>query len=508
LHWRDYLTFCMPGNWSTLKSVGLYGDTLMDERGFLHYARAGASRQGAAMRVRHWHEYEYTMPAAQAMTQAKRCMDCGTPCCHSHCPVHNLIPEWNLLVSEGDWYRAWQQLESTNNFPEFTGRICGAPCEAACTLGIRRQPVTIRSVELAIVEHAWQSGWIVPARIRMRRFQRVAVVGSGPAGLACAQQLNGAGYRVTIYDGADRPGGLLRYGIPDFRLEKSVLDRRLRQLRAEGVRFCTGTPVNSAERLDALRRQSHAVVLACGAQQARELAVPGHTLPGVHYALEYLEQQNRRVAGGYIAAERVIHARDKVVAVIGGGDTGGDCVGTALRQGARAVYQIQYHDCPPPKVDNLLYWPAPAPEWHATDHDEEGCRRIWGFDTTAVEGAAGRVCALQLARLRWERRAGGGWDRQPVTGMLRRLPVQLVLVATGFRHVCHAGLVQESGLQLDEHGNIRAAEHDFRTSLESVFTCGDARRGQSLVVWAIREGRQCARAVDIALSGDSLLPAV
>jgi glutamate synthase (NADPH/NADH) small chain len=478
----------------------------MDERGFLHYARAGATRQGAGVRVRHWHEYESTMPVSQASTQAKRCMDCGTPCCHSHCPVHNLIPDWNLLVSEDDWFHAWQQLESTNNFPEFTGRICGAPCEAACTLSIHHQPVTIRSIELAIVEHAWRSGWIVPARIRMRRFQRVAVVGSGPAGLACAQQLNSAGYRVTVYDRADRPGGLLRYGIPDFRLEKRVLDRRLRQLQAEGVHFRTGTAIDSAHQLAALRRQAHAVVLACGAEQPRELAVPGNTLQGVHYAMEFLEQQNRRVAGAGIAPDRVIDAHGRSVAVIGGGDTGGDCVGTALRQGAREVYQIQYHDCPPRRVDNLLYWPGPVPEWHATDHDEEGCRRIWGFDTTALAGEAGRVSELQLQRLRWERRADGGWKRRPVVGMVRRLPVQLVLVATGFSHVRHAGLVRDSGVQLDERGNIHATEADFRTSLDRVFACGDARRGQSLVVWAIREGRQCARAVDIALTGDSLLP--
>lgn len=480
----------------------------MDERGFLQIARAGACRQGPALRVRHWHEYESTMADPQARQQATRCMDCGTPCCHSHCPVHNLIPDWNRLASEADWYAAWQQLDNTNNFPEFTGRVCSAPCEDACTLSIGSQPVTIRSIELAIVEHAWRAGWIRPRRPRRRRFERVAVVGSGPAGLACAQQLVAAGYRVAVYEKADRPGGLLRYGIPDFRLDKSVLDRRLGQLQAEGVRFLTTSPVDSWRRLEDLRRRCHAVVLACGAGQPRVLEVPGRTLHGVHYAMEFLEQQNRRVAGERFAADQVITARDKSVAVIGGGDTGGDCVGTALRQRAREVFQIQYHDCPPRRVDNLLYWPAPVPEWHANDHDEEGCRRIWGFDTVACGGNDGRVTTLHLQRLRWQRTARGGWERQALSGRTRTLPVQLVLVATGFRHVSHDGLIRESGLAVDERGNIAASAEQYATSLPGVFACGDARRGQSLVVWAIREGRQCARAVDIALSGDSLLPAL
>jgi glutamate synthase (NADPH/NADH) small chain len=480
----------------------------MDELGFLHIARAGACRQQATLRMRHWHEYESTMPEPQARQQANRCMDCGTPCCHSHCPVHNLIPDWNRLVTETDWYAAWQQLESTNNFPEFTGRVCNAPCEAACTLSIHRQPVTIRSIELAIVEHAWQAGWIRPRRSRTRRFERVAVIGSGPAGLACAQQLAAAGYRVTVYERADRPGGLLRYGIPDFRLEKSVLDRRLGQLQAEGVRFLTSTPVDSLRQLDALRRRCHAVVLACGAGQPRVLDVPGRTLHGVHYAMDYLEQQNRRVAGARFVPDEAITACGKSVAVIGGGDTGGDCVGTALRQGAREVFQIQYHDCPPRDVDNLLYWPGPVPEWHANDHDEEGCRRIWSFDTVACTGHDGCVTTLHLQRLRWQRNAQGGVDRQVLSGQSRTLAVQLVLVATGFSHVRHDGLVGECGLTLDERGNIDAPAEHYATSLPDVFACGDARRGQSLVVWAIREGRQCARAVDIALSGASLLPAL
>lgn len=478
---------------------------MVDLKGFLHFPRVDAGKQFAATRVHHWHEYEQTMPVAQAGTQAKRCMDCGTPCCHSHCPVHNLIPDWNLLVSESDWAAAWQQLESTNNFPEFTGRLCSAPCESACTLSIRSKPVTIRAIELSIIEHAWRAGWVRPQASRHRRFKRVAIIGSGPSGLACAQQLVRCGYPVTVYEQADRPGGLLRYGIPDFRLEKHVLDRRLSQMRAEGVRFHTGVRIDALA-FSELRRRAHAVVLACGAEQARELDVSGRYLQGIYPAMSYLEQQNRRIAGDGIEALQRIDARDKVVAVIGGGDTGDDCVGTAIRQGARAVYQIQYHDCPPQHVDNLLYWPGPVPEWHEGDHDEEGCRHIWGYDTIAFDGSNGSVNSLTLQRLHWSREADGKWEKQYLAGQTRTLDVQLVLLAMGYQHVCHNGLVSQAGLQLDRCGNISANSDDYATSLPGVYACGDARRGQSLVVWAIREGRQCAHAVDLALSGDSELP--
>jgi glutamate synthase (NADPH/NADH) small chain len=481
---------------------------MFEHRGFLLHRRQEAVKQYPATRVRHWHEYEQVMPVTQAGVQARRCMDCGTPGCHSQCPVHNLIPDWNLLVSDADWASAWEQLESTNNFPEFTGRICSAPCEDACTLSIRSRPVTIRCIELAIAEYAWRTGRVRPQRAATRRFERVAVVGSGPAGLACAQQLARAGYRVTVYEKADRIGGLLRYGIPDFRLDKAVLERRLAQLEAEGVRFRPGVHVDQGQEFEALRRSAHAVVLATGAEEPRELDVPGRSLRGVHRAMEYLVQQNRRLAGARVNHADTIDACGKVVAVIGGGDTGGDCVGTALRQGAREVIQIQYHDRPPAHVDNLLYWPEPVPEWHATDHDAEGCRRIWGFDTVAFEGTRGRLAALVLQRLYWRRRTDGGWESRRQSGPRRRLPVQLVLLALGYRHTRHTGLIEAAGLQLDARGNIAAAVPDYRTSMPGVFACGDARRGQSLVVWAIREGRQCAHAVDRVLSGDSVLPAL
>ena len=479
-----------------------------DPIGFLRYPREEAGKQYSRARVRHWHEYEEIMPVGQAGVQAQRCMDCGTPYCHSHCPVHNLVPEWNALVSDDDWRAAYEQLELTNNFPEFTGRICSAPCEDACTLSIGSHPVTIRSIELAIIERAWQSGWVRPQRSPQQVFKRVAIIGSGPAGLACAQQLVRAGYPVTIYEKSDRIGGLLRYGIPDFRLEKYVLERRLGQLRTEGVRFRTGVDVGADHEIEELRRSSHAVVLACGSEQPRDIGVPGRSLGGIYFAIDYLEQQNRRITGEVIDAAVSIDAADKAVAVIGGGDTGEDCVGTAIRQGASRVTQIQYHDHPPAHLDNLLYWPEHVPEWHASDHDEEGCRRIWGYDTIAFEGVGGRVKQLVLQRLQWSRRAGGTWKKQRLPDKPGVLPVQLVLVAMGYAHPRHDGLVRQLDLELDGRGNIAATDDRYRTTVDGVFACGDMRRGQSLVVWAIREGRQCARAVDIWLSGESDLPLV
>jgi len=479
-----------------------------DPIGFMRYQRSEAGKQFARTRIRHWHEYEQVMPVTQACVQSRRCMDCGTPHCHRYCPVHNLIPDWNSLLNEDDWHAAWLQLDSTNNFPEFTGRICAAPCEDACTLSIRSRPVTIRSIELAIVERAWKSGWIKPQPARRKLFKRVAIIGSGPAGLACAQQLARAGYRVTVYEKSDRVGGLLRYGIPDFRLEKCVLDRRLAQLHAEGVRFRCGVHVGSELDFDALQRNSHAVVLACGAEQPRTMDVPGQTLNGIHFAMHYLTRQNRCVAGDVSSHDMNIDAAGKQVVVIGGGDTGGDCVGTAIRQGARQVTQVQYHERPPDHVDNLRYWPQPVPEWRANDHDAEGCQYVWGYDTVAFSGQGGDVDGLVLQRLRWEKGADGRWEKQHLPGHIRRLPAQLVLLALGYVHPLHAGLLNQVSAGFDTRGNIDAPEDSYMTRTDGVFACGDARRGQSLVVWAIREGRQCARAVDCWLSGDSQLPAV
>lgn len=478
-----------------------------DYTGFMCHPREEACKQRARQRIRHWREYEQIMPAVQAARQAGRCLDCGTPDCHRYCPVHNLIPDWNDLAVESDWLAAYTLLESTNNFPEFTGRLCPAPCEDACTLRLTDSPVTIRSIELAIIEHAWQQGWVRPQRSARQLFKRIAVIGSGPAGLACAQQLARAGYRVTVYEKSDRIGGLLRFGIPDFRLEKRVLERRLAQLEAEGVVFRTGAHAGVNLDLDAVRRATHAVVLACGSEQPRDLTVPGRKLGGIHPAMDYLAQQNRQLAGCSIDPGELITACGKHVAVIGGGDTGSDCVGTAIRQGARRVTQIQYHDRPPAHAEVLDYWPEHVPEWQATDHDEEGCRHIWGYDTIAFEGET-HVNGLVLQRLRWRRAAGGQWVKQPRTGDVFTLPVQLVMLAMGYAHPVHTDLVRRLDLGLDARGNIAAADTDYQTGVPGVFACGDMRRGQSLIVWAIREGRQCAHAVDHWLSGSSDLPCV
>ena len=480
---------------------------MTDETGFLRFPREAAHKQHARERIRHWHEYEEIMDAGQAQRQARRCMDCGTPDCHRFCPVHNLIPDWNELVGESDWFQAWKQLASTNNFPEFTGRLCPAPCEDACTLKLTDSPVTVRSIELAVIEHAWRAGWVQPERSRRQNGLRVAVIGSGPAGLSCAQQLARAGYSVTVYEKADRIGGLLRYGIPDFRLDKSILDRRLAQLEAEGVVYRTGAHIGVNLPVDELREDVQAIVLACGSESPRRLGVPGNDLEGIHYAMDYLTQQNQRVAGATQLPAPLITAQDRHVAVIGGGDTGSDCVGTAIRQGARCVTQLQYHDQPPDHVDVLDFWPEHMPEWHESDHEEEGCRHIWGYDTVAFEGE-GRVSRLVLQRLRWQRQADGRWSKQPLPDEIRRLPVQLVLLAMGYAHPEHRGLVDVLGLSLDQRGNVLASNDNYLTSVPAVFSCGDMRRGQSWIVWAIREGRQCARAVDEYLSGGSDLPRV
>ncbi len=477
-----------------------------DYRGFLRYPRQEARKEKSSLRIRHWHEYAGRLAEEQTVPQASRCMDCGTPCCHSYCPVHNLIPDWNLLISRQHWREAWEQLESTNNFPELTGRICPAPCESACTLSLADSPVVIKQIELAIAEHAWQEGMVTPRRCRQSRGKHVVVVGSGPAGLACAQQLVRTGYRVSVLEKADRIGGLLRYGIPDFRLEKKILDRRLQQLVEEGVRFRTGVHAGVSMDAGALSGMADAVILACGSERPRDVSVRGRTAKGIHLAMQYLTQQNHYLAGDPLDSASVIDARGKDVVVVGGGDTGCDCVGTAIRQGARSVTQVQYHSRPPQRADSLQYWPDAVPVLHLTDTEEEGCRRIWGWDTVAFEARDGRVTAVLLQRLQWCRSSTGGLVKRHRPRQQRRLAAQLVLLAIGFAHPVHRGLVEDLELELDRRGNVLAADGHYRSSRESVFACGDMRRGQSLVVWAIREGRQCARAVDQYLAGSSELP--
>lgn len=485
---------------------------MRDPSTFIHIPRIAPKQEAPRLRIRHWREYEERPAARDSEEQAARCMDCGVPWCHGYCPVHNQIPEWNALVSESDWQAAWEQLESTNNFPELTGRLCPAPCEDACTLRLSGAPVTIRAIELAIIEHAWERGWIRPQRLADPRDDtgagQVAIIGSGPAGLACAQQLARAGHGVRVYEAAPKPGGLLRYGIPDFRLEKWVLDRRLDQMRAEGVDFRTGIRVGIDLEADRLLDEVDAIVLACGSSTPRDIEVPGRRLGGIHYALDYLCGQNRYLDDGQRARRPGIQARGLDVVVIGGGDTGSDCVGTAIRQGARSVTQIQYHAEPPLHGDVLRHWPRPVPELRPNDHDEEGGQRLWSWDTIGFEGEDGAVSTIQLQRLRWTPTAEGGWRREPVPGDCERLPAQLVLIAIGYRHPAHGDAIAQLDLALDARGNVAAGDQDYSTSHAQVYACGDVRRGQSLIVWAIREGRQCARSVDRALRGRTELPRV
>ena len=475
-------------------------------RGFLQYTREESGKEHVSERVQHWREYVQFMPDEQLARQARRCMDCGTPYCHYHCPVHNLIPEWHALVSDAQWHHAFKQLESAINFPEFTGRLCPAPCEDACTLKLSAAPVTIRSIELAVVEHAWKSGWVRPRQILRHHSMKVAIIGSGPAGLACAQQMARAGYQVTVYEKSDRIGGLLRYGIPDFRLEKSIVDRRLAQLKAEGVNFQTGAYVGKNLPVDQLH--CDAIVLACGSEHPRDTTVTGRELNGIHYAKIYLAQQNHRIAGDHVEPVDEILANGKDVIVIGGGDTGADCVGTAFRQGAKSVTQIQYHDRPPSQVNILEHWPKPVPEFRMNDQDEEGLVRIWGWDTIGFEGESDWVKGVVMQRLRWSMEPDGKWLKYPLPGEIRRRPAQLVLLAMGYAHPRHDGPVRQLDIDLDTNGNVAANDDEYKTTSPGVFACGDMRRGQSLVVWAIREGRQCARSVDIWLSGNSDLPKV
>jgi len=478
---------------------------MTDPDGFLRYHREAPRKERVLRRLRHWREYVGLMPEAQARRQADRCMDCGTPYCHARCPVHNLIPEWNALVYERQWRSAYDQLDSTNNFPELTGRLCPAPCEHACTLRISDAPVSIKDIELAVSEHAWEAGWVRPMCGLPEPRGHVAVVGSGPAGLACAQQMCRAGYAIEVLEKADRIGGLLRYGIPDFRLDKRILDRRLTQMRSEGVVFRASTPVGDLRELGG---SWDAVVLACGCEVPREVVVPGRSLRGIHLAMEYLEQQNRRIAGLPLDPVASIDAKGLDVVVVGGGDTGGDCVGTSVRQGADNVTQVQYHEQPPEHGDVLAHWPEPAPELRPDDHDEEGCRRIWGWDTIAFDGGGDRVEAVILQRLEWRADGPNRWRKALVQGAIRRLPAQLVLIAIGYAHPQHGGLVRAHNLALTPRGMVAAGDTDYRSNAPGVFICGDMRRGQSLVVWAIREGRQCARAVDRWLAQDSVLPLV
>ena len=472
--------------------------------GFLEITRHDHGYVPVEERVKHFRDFVLPLPESQMREQAARCMDCGIPYCHNGCPVNNIIPDWNDLVYRGNWREALNVLHSTNNFPEFTGRICPAPCEASCTLNFNDQPVTIKDIECAIIDKGWAEGWVVPQIPAHRTGKRVAVVGSGPAGLACAQQLARAGHGVVVFEKNDRIGGLLRYGIPDFKLETSMIDRRLAQMQAEGVEFRPNSHVGIDISARQILAEFDALVLAGGAEHPRDLNVPGRELGGVHYAMDFLTQQNRRVAGQKITAEEIL-VTDQDVVVIGGGDTGSDCVGTSIRQGARSVTQLEIMPKPPLHENKLLTWPNWPLKLRTSSSHEEGCERDWAVATKAFVAKHGKVSAIKLVRLEW-RLVDDRQTMLEVPGSEFEIPADRVFLAMGFVHPVHKGMLRELGVTLDPRGNIRADTLSYQTSLNKVFSAGDMRRGQSLVVWAIREGRQCARAVDEYLMGRSDLP--
>jgi glutamate synthase (NADPH) small chain len=468
--------------------------------GFLEYDRQEQKYQLAGDRIRHFREFALPLDDSDLKKQAARCMDCGIPFCHgpTGCPVHNQIPDWNDLVFQNDWEEAARNLHSTNNFPEFTGRICPAPCEEACTLNLENQPVAIKTIEQAIADKAWSMGWIKPEIAEVSTDKRIAVIGSGPAGLAAAQQLARVGHEVHVFERQAKPGGLLRYGIPDFKMEKLHIDRRVKQMEAEGVTFHCGVNVGVTKSFASLHNEFDAVLFAGGAEDPRDPELPGQELNGVHFAMPYLTQSNKRVNSEDVADEPIL-AAGKHVVVIGGGDTASDCVGTAFRQGALSVTQLDIRPKPPEREDKLTVWPYWPTKMRTSSSQAEGAEREFQAATLSIEGdKKGKVCGVKCARV--------DDKRQPIPGSEFILPAHLVFIAIGFAGTETKGLVEASGVSLDRRGNVVANDRDYRTSSDKVYVAGDMRRGQSLVVWAIREGRQAARAIDLHLMGASILP--
>ncbi len=466
--------------------------------GFLEIDRQDRKYLPAADRIRNYREFVIPLTENAVRDQAARCMDCGIPYCHNGCPVNNQIPDWNDLVYRSDWEEACRNLHSTNNFPEFTGRICPAPCEASCTLNLTDQPVTIKTIECSIVDRGWQEGWIKPQVPAQKTGKRIAIVGSGPAGLAAAQQLARCGHDVHLFEKNQKAGGLLRYGIPDFKMEKHLIDRRVAQMEAEGVTFHCGVHIGVDKNAKELTAEFDAVILAGGSEKPRDLPVEGRELSGVHFAMEFLPQQNRRVSDEPIGQVEPILANGKHVVVIGGGDTGSDCIGTSFRQGAVSVTQLEIMPAPPEKENKLLTWPDWPLKMRTSSSQAEGAARDFAVMTRRIIGKDGHVTAVECVRV--------DDKMQPVEGSEFEIKADLVLLAMGFVHPVHEGMLKELGVELDQRGNVAADTATYTSSLDKVFAAGDMRRGQSLVVWAIREGRQAAREVDLFLMGETRLP--
>jgi len=472
--------------------------------GFKEYNRENLSYAPVADRIMHFKEFS-KLPEDMA-TQGARCMDCGIPFCHNGCPINNIIPDWNDAVYHNHWREALDILHSTNNFPEFTGRICPAPCEEACTVNLIGDAVSIKNIELSIVEKGWQEGWIEPQIADPKTGKRVAIVGSGPAGMAAAQQLARVGHDVVVFEKNNRIGGLMRYGIPNFKFDKSVIDRRMAQMRAEGVEFRVNSTVGGNVSASDLLNRFDAVVLSGGSEKPRDLPVPGRELNGVHFAMEFLTKNTRRVLGDHIPDDEFVSAAGKHVVVIGGGDTGSDCIGTSNRHGAISVTQLEILPKPEVAPDKLTTWPNWPMKMRTSTSQDEGCERDWEVSTKRFIGDAdGNVQAIECVRVEWKQE-NGQWKLNEIEGSEFELPAQLITLAMGFMHPVHEGMLEELGVDKDSRGNVAANDQDYATSIDKIFTAGDMRRGQSLVVWAIREGRQCARAVDLFLMGSTTLP--
>jgi glutamate synthase (NADPH/NADH) small chain len=478
--------------------------------GFLEFERLDRAYAPVADRVTNYEEFVIPLNDGELSRQGGRCMDCGIPFCHEGCPVNNIIPDWNDLVYRGDFEEAAKLLHTTNNFPEVTGRICPAPCQESCTLNLQDEPVTIKTIECAIADRAWEENWVKPQIAVHKTGKRVAVVGSGPAGLACAQQLARVGHTVVVYEKHDRIGGLLRYGIPDFKLSKSLIDRRIAQMRAEGVEFHANTHVGVDLPAKQLLESFDALALTGGSEKPRDLPVPGRELDGVEFAMNFLTRNSKVVQGVPGAKDQLISAAGKHVVVIGGGDTGSDCIGTSTRHGAASVTQIEILDKPPEREDKGTTWPLWPNKLRTSSSQEEGCERMWNVATKEfIDDGEGRVKAMRCVLVRWDKDGQGRWQMSEVEGSEFELKADLVLLAMGFVHPVHEGMIEELSVALDGRGNVQGSTEGanaYKTSIDGVFAAGDMRRGQSLVVWAIREGRQCARAVDEYLMGSSDLP--